>query len=248
MPEGRTRAPVPVLGLAPAGVGASFFHPLRRAGAPVQGIDLPGRESRIGERPCGHLACAVDDAAKQVEARLGPEPDSALVLVGHSFGAVIAWQVAVRLAERGRLPARTGLVVSGAPSPLRRRVPLAHLPDTALVATVARLTGYSHPAYEEPRLRAALLPALRSDLACLTEVPALGVPLESDVRVLRGSDDPVVTQADLDGWRLTSRRPVREVVLPGGHMHPVEHPEPYARALREVLDEVARRARVAQPG
>ncbi len=235
--------PIRVVGFPPAGVGASFFEPVRRCGLDVVGVDLPGRESRAAEPACGTLTCAVDEAAAHVDALLRAQPDAGLglVLAGHSFGAVVAWLVATRVADTAGSPSVV-LVVSGAPSPSRRRVPLAHLPDKALVSAVARLTGYSHPAYEDPRMRRVLLPALRADLTCLMDLPQRANPLDACVVVVRGAQDPLVSRSDTLGWQAISRNPVEEMVVPGGHMHPFEDPSSYAQVLIGVVDALSQEA------
>src|SRR5699024_10259065 len=104
------------------------------------------------------------------------------------------------------------------------------------------------PAYEDVRLRAALLPALRSDLACLADIPQPRRPLDAVVRVIRGVEDPVVSPRDWEGWGGISRHPVTETLVPGRHMHPLEEPEAYAQALREVTSSTVGLARRPKPG
>lgn len=228
-----------IVGFPPAGVGASFFRSARLTGVMIEGVDLPGRESRISERACGHLVCAIDDATHHVRLLMEQQPEwTPVTLAGHSFGSVVAWQVAVRIEASLPDSRQVSLVVSGAPSPVRPIVPLTHLPDEALVSAVARLTGYSHPAYEDPQLREILLPALRSDLACLSTLPEPSDPLDVHVTVVRGAEDPLVGPGDREGWQAVSHHPVSEVVVPGGHMHPLEDPVAYARVIQQVASGV----------
>src|SRR5262245_32711610 len=106
-----------------AGGGASAYAPwaeLLPAGVELCRVQLPGRESRFVEPAAGSL----DELLPRVHAALRPFFDVPFSLFGHSMGALLAFELTLRLRAAGeRLPA--SLYPSGhrAPHmPLRRRL------------------------------------------------------------------------------------------------------------------------------
>jgi pyochelin biosynthesis protein PchC len=96
-----------------AGGAASYFRGWPAGLAPgieVLAVQYPGREDRAVE-PC---LTTVADLADQIQAALGPSLPGTFAFFGHSMGAILAFEVARRIArEQGRGPAH--LFVSGRP-------------------------------------------------------------------------------------------------------------------------------------
>jgi surfactin synthase thioesterase subunit len=235
-----------------AGAGASLYRrwrdrlPARLRLVPVQ---LPGREERLADPVPSTLHELAQECARTL-ARL-VDGASRYAVLGHSFGAVLAYEV-VRAGERAGTPRPSRLIVSGAPAPSRPRpqwtdggsTPVrvaAELTDDELVARQRAVAGYPDPALDNPDLRGLLLPTLRADLALHEHYrPTAGRPLAVPVTALRGRDDRLVSRADMQAWSAVTDSGFTFEELPGGHLHLVEHPGPFwAAVVRAVQDEAA---------
>ena len=216
----------------PAGAGMSFYRSYagRHEQFELVGVDLPGHESRLSEPLSEDVADLGRDVVKGI---VTANPSEPIVVFGHSFGAIVAWQV-VRF-----LPAdlrdRAVLVVSGAAAPTLPRPVVSHLDDVALVDAVRKLTGYYHPAYDNEELRELLLPALRADMAALERIPSIDRRLDVPVLVLRGSKDHLVAREHAAGWSEVTSQPIRLREVPGGHMYLAEETAPLLEQLHDVL-------------
>jgi surfactin synthase thioesterase subunit len=166
------------------------------------------------------------------------------VLFGHSFGAVIAYEIARRLTEDHDWPP-AHLVVSGSLDPT---APVgdrsAGLADDEFVARVEELSGYSHPALADPELREVLLPVLRYDVQQHEVFRRDGVPpLPVPITGVRGASDALVSKADCAGWATVTSAAFELVELPGGHMYLTEDPAGLLRLFGDVV--AADRTRVS---
>ncbi len=202
-----------------AGGGAAAWHNWSAhlaTAAEVVAVRLPGRENRLAETPLSavhHLTSALAD-------ELAPYPDQTFVFCGHSFGALLAFEVARALRARG-LPGPAGLIVSGARAPgtPRRETDLHRLADDQLVAEVdQRYGGIPAAVRANPEFLALFLPALRADLTAYetyrpTEEPKLSLPLLA----LGGEDDRHVLRAELLAWQLHATGGFTSEFFPGGH-------------------------------
>ncbi|MGW3418198.1 thioesterase II family protein [Streptomyces phaeochromogenes] len=226
---------IPILCLPYAGAGATFYRgwPEPPAGIGIEPLQPAGREERYHEDPYTSLAEAVDDLSRTVadHAKSGP-----YALFGHSFGAILALELA-RHAHASGLPAPARLMVSGSAAPgvvLGRDS--AGLDDDAFVAQVEQLAGYVHPALADPDLREVVLPVLRADVTLhesyrLTDAE----PLPVAITVFRGAEDHIVTTEDCRGWAGLTTAACTTREFPGGHMYLAEDPLPVLRAMAELL-------------
>jgi surfactin synthase thioesterase subunit len=204
-----------------AGAGAAFYHPWRAsapAGLQLVALQLPGREERIEEPPCGDVAAAVADLAGQLDALSGP-----VAVFGHSYGAVLGYELARLLAVKG-VDVRH-LFASGSPAPdAGRGTHTAHLSDDEFVDRIGEFAGYRHPAFEIPELREMLLPALRADVhAHEAYQHRWREPSPVPVTCLRGRDDHLVPPGYAAGWQRVTSRPVERLEFDGGHMYLTDH-------------------------
>ncbi|MFD5823992.1 thioesterase II family protein [Lentzea sp. NPDC060358] len=203
-----------------AGAGASFFRPWAAlAGDHVEIVapQLPGRERRIDDEPYRSVPAAAEGLLPEVADRF--VPGRSLVLFGHSLGAVLAFELACRLAARGFVP--DGLVVSGSPGPWSPREQRATgLPDDEFLGRVQEFAGYSHAALADPEMRELVLPALRADVEMHESYrPGHDTPLAAPIAAIRGSDDHLVSAEEAGQWARATAKDFVLVEAPGGHMY-----------------------------
>jgi surfactin synthase thioesterase subunit len=236
-----TDAATTLVCLPHAGGSASFFFPGSRALAPavdVLAVQYPGRQDRRREPLIDSLPELADRIVDALE-RLG---DRRVALFGHSMGAVLAYEVALRLPGSGR-PAPSRIFVSGrrAPSRYRDHRSLHLRSDREILAEVRRLRGTDTAAIDDPDIREMFIPAVRSDYRAVETYrydPAR--LLDCPVTVLTGDRDPLVTIDEARAWKGHTTGPTEVVVLPGGHFYLVEQ-------SASVLDLIRRRLCPATP-
>ncbi|HEX5541895.1 MAG TPA: alpha/beta fold hydrolase [Micromonospora sp.] len=182
-----------------AGGSATYYFPVSRAlsgRAGVLAIQYPGRQDRRAER-------CIDDIrelADLVVEELRPFADRPLALFGHSLGATLAFEVALRLEADGILP--LVLFASGRRSPSRHRDERVHLgTDQQLIGTLERMSGTDAQVLRDEELVRTLLPAIRGDYkAAETYRYRPGPPLACPIVALRGDLDPEVTLDEANAW------------------------------------------------
>jgi surfactin synthase thioesterase subunit len=216
-----------------AGAGSSFFRPWATAmGAlfQVTAVQLPGRENRFSEAPYRNVEQAILDLEPEIEGLV--DGASEIVVFGHSLGAVLAYELALRL-NRSPAAAISRLVVSGSPGPSRPRARRASgLSDKEFLAQVRDLAGYSHPSLEDPEMRELLLPVLRADVEMHEAYSSNGKSqLDMPVTSIRGRDDELVSAQETADWQEVTRVPLEKIELDGGHMYLADHPEQLFRLL-----------------
>lgn len=121
----------------------------------------PGHDHRMGEPPRTAIAALADALAEELSA-LPAQWRSRLILAGHSMGAQVAFETALRLQARNRGPA--GLVLSGCQAPhLRGRRLLSGLDDGHFMDELIAIGGSDARLREKPELFSVFLPMLRAD-------------------------------------------------------------------------------------
>jgi surfactin synthase thioesterase subunit len=213
----------------PAGSGASFFRAWRSE-LPIVALQLPGRESRLADPMPERLsALAADLLPRLEEAAAGY---GAVAVLGHSFGAMVAFELCRALSLQD---GRAILVASGAAVPgTLMHDPVSRLPATELAARIAAMTGYAHPAMEDPELLELIIPPLRNDLRLHEEyVPAYPPLTAVPVLGLRGREDRLIPSSAVREWTGLTTGPFRYAEVAGGHMYLAED---HAELLKVVTD------------
>ncbi|WP_367133490.1 MULTISPECIES: thioesterase II family protein [Streptomyces] len=234
-------SPTPLLCLPFAGAGASFFRPWRDLAVPgvqVLPVQLPGRERRIAEPAHHDVHEAADSLLPEVLTAVSGSGEVALF--GHSLGAVVAYELTRRLQADGT--ARVArLFVSGSPGPWAPRGQRATgLDDEAFLARVKEFAGYRHEAFDDPEMRALLLPTLRSDVEMHESYRPRGEePVAVPVTSVRGRDDTLVSAADAAQWRGATSLGFATAELPGGHMYLTESGRPLLELIARSLNGTA---------
>lgn len=197
----------------------------------VWAIQLPGRATRLAEPPFTRMPALVDALLESVAF------DPPFTLFGHSLGALVAFEVARALRDRGRERPEHLFASSCRPPPFPPpRTPLHTLSDDRLLAEVERRWG-SLPAAvrSDPELYGLALGCYRADFAILEtyrHVP--GEPLDLPLTALAGDGERHRSRAD--GWRAHTRGPVTTRFLSGDHFYFREHRAELLGLLRETIN------------
>jgi pyochelin biosynthesis protein PchC len=203
-----------------------------RGSATVLAVQYPGRQDRRAEEPIGNIAMLADHIHKA----LRPHPAQRLVFFGHSMGAVVAYEVARRMARRDdTAPAR--LVVSGRRAPTRHRVEGLHLRDDAgIVAELKGLSGTDLSLLEDEEVRTMILPAVRSDYRAIeTYVHTPGPPLTCPITAFVGDRDPYATVEEVRDWGARTAGAFDLEVFEGGHFYLTSRPSEVIARLTALL-------------
>lgn len=220
-PEGRPR----LVCFPHAGGSASFFFAFAKALAPsveVLAVQYPGRQDRRHEPCVDDLARLADEIAEIMPGWADRPP----AFFGHSMGATLAFEVALRLGERPDAVGPSRLFVSGRRAPGRHRTETVHLRDDAgLIDELLLLNGTEPGVLLDDDVLRMVLPSLRADYRAIERhVVRPGARVDCPITVLVGDADPKVTVDEARAWREHTTVGSTDVSLfPGGHFYLNEH-------------------------
>jgi len=174
---------------------------------------LPGREGRIEEQLPVSLSHVADAATAEYLA-LRPKARP-LVLLGHSMGAVVAFEVASRLIEMLREPFA---VVASASTPPRYSRTLGLMDCEALKQLLVDCDPENSEILLDEELFSSLAPALQSDIENLRQhTIGSGSSLPIRAYLLAGKNDKLVPPSSVGRWREHFTGPVLQRNFAGGH-------------------------------
>ncbi|MFG1611077.1 thioesterase II family protein [Actinoplanes sp. NPDC049265] len=202
-----------------AGGSASFFFPVSRALAPrveVLAVQYPARQTRLREPGIDNIP----EYADQIFAVLAELDDKPLAFFGHSMGAILAYEVALRMRQAGR-PAPVHLFASGRRAPSRYRAERIHEgTDAQVVAELKRLGGPNPALLADPEMLALILPAVRSDYTAIERYRHTpGRHLTCPITAVIGDHDPRVSPDEARSWSEHTTGPFTLKILPGDHFY-----------------------------
>ncbi|GAA2332152.1 thioesterase II family protein [Streptomyces violaceusniger] len=234
----RGHAPIRLVCFPHAGGSAGTYRTWAvQAPADVEvcAVQYAGRGDRYHEEAAENMGDLVGPIATDlVRAGFAAAPE-ALVLFGHSMGAVAAYETARRLSARGQHPA--ALIVSGHPAPSLARGATVHQgTDAELLADLRRLGGTAGNLLDNDDLMEVMLPTIRRDYQAIeTYRWQPGAKLRIPITVLYGDEDEEVLGDEADAWHEVTEGDCTVVVFPGAHFYLEEQSEAVlARVLSSV--------------
>jgi medium-chain acyl-[acyl-carrier-protein] hydrolase len=217
-PRPRPEARLRLLCFAYAGGGCAAFNGWADqlpADVELSAVRLPGRESRVLQRPYTDLGTLLPDLVEAVSSYCR-EP---YALFGHSMGALIAYAYARQLCAAGpRGPEH--LIVSGRRAPqLAHDRPLIHdLPDDEFLDRLREFGGTPDELIADQRVMRLLVPGLRADFQLNDSYRHTPGPrLDCPVTAFGGREDRHVDEAGIASWADRTTGPFAMHMLDGGH-------------------------------
>ncbi|MFG3309798.1 thioesterase II family protein [Streptomyces wuyuanensis] len=161
-------------------------------------LELPGRGVRCIEEPISELSALLDDLI-ELTADAWSTP---YAIFGHSYGAVIAFEVARLMSARG-FPAPLALIVSAcrAPGLLEGGEVIHTLSDDEFRDRLAVLRGTPRELLEDDELMELYIPIIRADYKILDEYRLDDARrLDCPITAFCGSNDRDADLASMEAW------------------------------------------------
>jgi surfactin synthase thioesterase subunit len=183
-----------------AGGGATIYRAWSAAlpaDVEVRPVQLPARQDRRNEAP---LTC-VDAIVTSLISAIETLPPAPTAIFGHSFGGLVAYELARRLSAAGMPPIALVVGARHAPHVPRVAPPIHALPTDAFVDTLHRRYGTAWTLLRDPELMALALPSLRADFAAYESYEHHAGPrLATPITVLHGLRDATLTREQAEAW------------------------------------------------
>ncbi len=241
--RGSADAPLRLICFHSMGVGASLFtnfllHPPNDYD--ILAVQTPGRENRLAER----VSESVDHLADEIVLQLLPLFDRRVVMWGHSFGGILAWEVIRRLRERHQCEPVHFLVTGTIPP---HRIHLWQKREIMLKAMVAD----NSPEYlvslsryvDDPEFLKAILPLMRSDWPLLQSYRFQAIPrLNCPISAIAAGQDEMVYPDEIREWSQHTLGSFQLIEVDGDHWFLNRN----RKQITETLHEIARRARMRE--
>lgn len=233
----RAAAPLRVICFPHAGAGGTVYRTWAAAlpdWIEVAAVLLPGREARLDEPAEPDLDVLLHQLLAGIAADLTERP---FVLLGHSMGGLVAFELA-RALEAGGGPIPRALVVTGcrAPHALRPPLNIGGMNSEEFLALLASYGGTPPHVLANPELLELFLPTLRADITMVEDYRVKpGPPLPIPIIAYGGKDDDEVTAAEMAAWSQYTSAGFRSRTFGGGHFFLHDRPEAVSRLACDLV-------------
>lgn len=231
----RTTPVTRIVCFAGAGASASFFQGWRDAAGPNTHITAyrpRGRDGRWGAA-CPSLADSTQDAVQSILMQQDETPDQRLVLFGHSYGALLAYEVAQALSQHAIPLAHLFVAARTAPHMAPRQQLAAGMTHTQLVQALRDLGAKDLQVLSHPGLGPMYLDILRHDLRQnAAYAHCHDQRLSCPITALSGIKDPLAQPLMMANWQACTSGPFFHHRFGGGHFFPLDCPRRLSHLIK----------------
>ena len=220
---------------ANAGAGPTVFRQWNEAFngvVNVWGASYPGRDTLSQLEPVHSLEALISIYAEE----LSFFSNKPFLLYGHSFGALVAYSLAVKLQDSGVC---TVALCVGARRPpfMNARGALDFGSDQRLLDQLKKLKGIPDVLLENEELLEYYLPHIKHDL--LLNESCIGNPVEKLVNPIFGfysSSDLLVLPSEVEGWSVYTEEYFEPISVTGGHFFIKDKNNAFFREMMKIID------------
>lgn len=199
-------------------------------------IQSPGRGRRFSEKPIGCLSTKVDLLHQEIL----PYTDVPYVFIGHSNGALLAFELARELQKSGNCNLKH-IVLSAKRAPqLPRLKPAIHaLPQEQFLAQLKAYNFTPDEVLENAELMEIFIPMLRADFS-LSDTHQFQVKpsLEADASLYWGNEDDDIPKEDILAWENLIQGQCKLVEFNGGHFFIADNESQFLFNIKQLIKDL----------
>lgn len=226
--------------LPSAGAGVAPFYRWRRLveeHVEIEPLCPPGRETRHRESLMTSFMDLVDDFSKIIKAHDNERGKQPFVILGHSMGGLLGYELARQLTQAGRAPRLLFVAAIRAPHYGPNKPPLHGLSDEELKSQL--VTRYGDPAgvFQREDATRLFLPIVRADLQAVETFTSEHLePLPCPIVALGGLADRSVPREKLEEWGPYTNDSFTCDQVDGGHFFVHEYRREILKRICEQMD------------
>ncbi|RSD30001.1 thioesterase II family protein [Vibrio pectenicida] len=194
----------------------------------------PGREFRIDEPAAPNIDVLAQDVVQNL--LNSNQPIERMVIVGHSMGTQVAYEVCKTLIFRGYSP--KGLVISACHAPhIEGRRLIGECDDRVFIEHLVDMGGCDPSLSENPQWWPIFLPALRADFDATEQYffaspPSKEERLSIPTLLISGDEDQEAYFSEVEAWKLWFNNVINHKVIKGNHFYVTSQPQIMLESLR----------------
>eukprot|EP00996_Jenningsia_fusiforme_P002712 NODE_3532_length_959_cov_34.512088_g3243_i0.p1 GENE.NODE_3532_length_959_cov_34.512088_g3243_i0~~NODE_3532_length_959_cov_34.512088_g3243_i0.p1 ORF type:complete len:254 (-),score=40.08 NODE_3532_length_959_cov_34.512088_g3243_i0:123-884(-) len=179
-------------------------------------LSLPGRGSRSQQPSLTTVDGIVDEIMRTSLPLFEGKP---FVFFGHSFGGLLAYELAVRLRALGKPgPVHIFIASQAPPSYAHKDLGRSSMSDAEAAEMLRNTSNTPAEVLDNPQMLSMVLPPLRADWAAEEQfVPSNQEPLDIPFSILWGKNDLPEVLSHSEAWAPYSTKPLVTKVYEGNH-------------------------------
>lgn len=179
-------------------------------------IELPGRASRLGEKPTNDINSIAKNIVEEIKHYLGTIPT---FFFGHSMGGIIAYEIAALLSPNNLINHFIASAVNP-PGYSQITTPIHHLDDDMFKQELIRYGAIPNSLLNNIEFWDIYLPLARADFSMIANyIPSENeLPLNCGITAIVGRMDSIVKAEKAQHWQKFTKNNFDLIEINGGHL------------------------------